>query len=210
MAQFAPHIIDRFVAPGASAFTHADIPDMSNYARESGHWIANCFLNSVFGPTWKPPYNAYMYNYLRRAEAAFASHAAAREATLAFVAGGSQSPRKYASALFHWEAFLGQSWHGFKTLEKAFSVAVYKKGEHSVEERLNHLYNQMKHIESRIENGKLLPEATVPVWLTNSGLRSIDAELTYAETAEILKDVAKWADILQDPKSAPDNLHINA
>ena len=206
MATFAPHVIDKFVAPGASAFTSAEIPDMSTYAKESGHWVANFFLNSVFGPTWKPPYNAYMYNYLRRAEAAFSSHAAAREATLAFTTGGSQSSKRYASALFHWECFLGQSWHGFKTLEKSLGVVIYKKGEGAVEERLDHLYNQMKHVESRIENGQLPSGANVPVWLSNSGLQSVDAEMTYAETAEILKDVAKWADILQHPNSAPEKL----
>jgi len=57
----------------------------------------------------------------------------------------------------------------------------------------------MKHVESRIENGQMLPEATVPVWLSNEGLVSTEALLTFAETAEVLKDIAKWADILSDP-----------
>jgi hypothetical protein len=68
----------------------------------------------------------------------------------------------------------------------------------------------MKHVESRIANGQLPEGATVPVWLTNSGLKSIDTDLTYAETEEVLKDVAKWADVLQDPMSALEKLNAGA
>ena len=207
MAQFSAQVIGQFIAPEASAFTSASIPDMAGYAKESTHWVANFFLNSALRSTWKPPLNAYMYNYLRRAEAAFSSHAAAREATLLFIASGSQSVRQYSAALLHWESFLGQSWHGFKTLEKSLGLTLYEKGKGSVKERLNSLYNQMKHVESRIANGQLPQGATVPVWLTNNGLKSIDTDFTYAETAEVLKDVGKWADILQDPMSAQEKLN---
>lgn len=60
----------------------------------------------------------------------------------------------------------------------------------------------MKHVESRIDNGKMIPEATVPVWLDNKGLCSVDTNLTYAETAEVLKEIAKYADALSDPRNA--------
>lgn len=71
-----------------------------------------------------------------------------------------------------------------------------------MEQRLNALYNQMKHVESRIENEQMIPGATVPVWLENEGLRSVDANLTYAESGEVLKELAKYADALSNPKTA--------
>lgn len=206
MGQFSTYVIDKFIAPDASAFTLAEIPDMSGYDKESAHWVANFFLNSVFRATWEPPFNAYMYNYMRRAEAAFREHQAARNETLSFIESGRQSTKKYTAALFHWETFLGQSWHAYKTLQKCFGVELYKPGEGSVVERLNTLYNQMKHVESRIENKQMLEGATVPVWLTNQGLVSIGSVLTFPETGEVLKDLAKWANILQDPLSAPEKL----
>jgi len=210
MAQFSNYVIDKFIAPNASSFTQAEIPDMSAYDKESSHWVANFFLNSVLRAAWKPPYNAYMYNYLRRAEAAFREHHAARTETLAFIESGRQSTKRYTAALFHWEGFLGQSWHAYKTLQKCFEVELYKQGEGSVEERLNALYNQMKHVESRIENKQILEGATVPVWLTNQGLVSVDSALTFSETGEVLKELAKWANILQDPLSAPEKLKQHA
>jgi len=210
MAQFSNYVIDKFIAPNASSFTQADIPDMSSYDEQSTHWTSNFFLNSVLRATWKPPYNAYMYNYLRRTEAAFIEHDLARTETLAFIEFGRQSSRRYTAALFHWESFLGQSWHAYKTLQKCFEVQLFEQGDGSVEERLNKLYNQMKHVESRIENAQILDGATVPVWLSNEGLVSIDATLTFTETGEVLSDIAKWANILQDPLSAPEELSKNA
>jgi hypothetical protein len=194
--QFSSNIVDRCIAPGVSSFTHADIPDMSTWAAESPYWIANFFLNSVCTATFKPPMNAYAFNFLRRAQAAFSQHQLARESTLAFLRSGGQSVTCYAEALFHWETFLGQSWHAYKLLETAFQGKIFKKGNGSVEERLNKLYNEMKHVESCIENttttsNKQMPSgATVPVWLENTGIRSLDASMTYAETGEVLKQLA--------------------
>lgn len=146
--------------------------------------------------------NAYAYNFLRRAQYAFSEHHQARESTLAFLVNGGQSASRYAEALFHWECFLGQAWHAFALLITAWQGKAYERNDGSTEQRLNALYNQMKHVESRIENGQMIPGATVPVWLENKGLMSVDASLTYAETGEILKDLAKYADALMNPKTA--------
>lgn len=203
---FGAQIRDTHIAPGVSAFTAADIPDMSGYAKESPHWVANFFLNSAFTAKFKYPMDAYSYNYLRRAQFAFIEHALARDATLKFLQGGSQSVTRYVEALHHWESFLGQSWHAYALLAKAWAGKVFEKGDGSVEQRLNVLYNQMKHVESRIDNAQMLPGATVPVWLENQGLRSVDANLTFAETSGVLKDLAKYADALMNPKTAKETL----
>jgi hypothetical protein len=161
----------------------------------------------LFRAKWSAPLNAYAYNYLRRAEAAFREHINARAATLKFLERRN-SPSLYTRALFHWEVFLGQSWHAYELLVQVVSPGVrpFEQGSGSVEERLNHLYNQMKHVEGRIENGQMPIGATVPVWLTNEGLTSIDARLTFVESAEVLEDLAKWADALDDPRSASDRI----
>ena len=200
--QFSSAILDTHIAPGVSTFTRADIPDMNSYSKESAHWIANFFLNSAFTGSFAPPMNAYAYNFLRRAQYAFSEHEIARKSTLAFLASGGQSPRGYADALFHWETFLGQAWHALAILITAWEGKAFDKNDGSVEQRLNALYNQMKHVESRIDNAQMIPSATVPVWLDNEGLCSIDTKLTYAETAEVLKELAKYADALSNPSTA--------
>jgi hypothetical protein len=204
--QFATQVVDALIAPHASALVKAEIPDMSSYDPQSEHWVANFFLNSLLRAAYPAPMNAYAFNYFRRAEAAFRQHADARRETLAFISSGSQSTRRYVAALFHWESFLGQAWHAFKLLEKGIGVTIYAPGSGAVEERLNHLYNKMKHVESRIACGQMLNNATVPVWLRCEGLESTDAKLSWDETAEVLRDVAKWAGILNDPLEAKKKL----
>ena len=202
MSQFSKHVRDAHIAPGVSSFTEAEIPDMSNCSKESGHWVANFFLNSALNGSFAPPMNAYAYNFLRRAQNAFSEHNNARDNTLAFLSAGAQSPQRYASALFHWENFLGQAWHAYALLMTAWKGTAFRKNDGSLLQRLNALYNQMKHVESRIENGQMIAGATVPVWLENQGLRSVDALLSFAETAEVLTELATYADALSNPRTA--------
>jgi hypothetical protein len=215
--RFSSYAQDTFIAPGVSTFNTAEIPDMSRYDSESSHWVADLFLNSMFRGRWEPPANAYVYNYVRRAEAAFSEHALAREATLKFLANEGQSPSLYAAAVLHWEFFLGQSWQGYALLARLAShsggeprdTMIFARGDGSIEERLNKLYNAMKHEEKRIAAGQILEGATVPVWLTNEGIQSTDAFLMFGETAEILRDVAKWANIVVDPREMAEKLQAD-
>jgi urease accessory protein UreF len=64
----------------------------------------------------------------------------------------------------------------------------------------------MKHVEDAINHGRIQDGATVPVWLANDGLISVDTALTYAETAELLKEIAKWAEVFSDAREAREKL----
>ncbi len=43
------------------------------------------------------------------------------------------------------------------------------------------------------------PQGSLAVWLCNFGLRSIDSELTFAETGELLAKIGDWAHVAEDP-----------
>ncbi len=206
--QFSDEILDKHIAPEVSSFNRADIPDMSSWEKEAPYWIANFFLNSAFITSFNPPMNAYAYNFLRRAHAAFIEHKLARDATYSFLEAGGQSPTHYCLALFHWETFLGQSWHAYAIFLKAFKGKdkVFDKGDGSLENRLNNLYNQMKHVESKIATCEMLPGATVPVWLTNDGIHSINTSMTYNETADVLQQIATWANVLLNTETVKGEL----
>ena len=206
-ARFSSHMLERYIAPGISAFTSADIPDMSDHDPESSYWVANHFLSSIFRAGYHLPMGAHIQHYLRRSEAAFAEHARAREATLSFLEAGGQSPTSYSNALLHWEYFLGQSWHAHLLLRQVLrlmsgddTLNVFEPDDGSAEQRLNLLYNAMKHVESRIDAGQIPENATSPVWLSNRGLECTDGHLTFHETAAILHFLAKWAHVFVDPK----------
>ena len=60
--------------------------------------------------------------------------------------------------------------------------------------------NETRRISNRQRS--MIPGATVPIFLEKEGLRSVDAGLTYSETGEILKELAKYADALMNPQTA--------
>jgi hypothetical protein len=199
MAMFSWYALEQGLAPGIGKFEKAEIPDGSLLAGQAEHWISNFFLNSTLRGKFAQPFQTYVFNFLRRGRQAFAEHARARELTLAFLEGNRQSASKYVDALSHWEAFVGQSWHAYQLLAKPLGTKMFERGDGSQAERLSAIYNAMKHVESRIENGQILDGATVPVWLENEGLRSVDCLFAFSETSEVLGEIAKWGHALMDP-----------
>lgn len=190
-----------------SSFTAATIHDMSDFDEQQEYWVSNFVQNSMLRTNVNAPFRQYMFNFLRRAEAAFREYTLAREATYAFL-GSMGSASRYMAALFHWEVWLSQAWHGYELLRRvAGGVQIFEKGDGSIEQRLNLLYNQAKHVASEIENGNLpTSDATLGVWLENAGLRSNDGHLTFSESALVLEDLARWADRFQDPATLGDKL----
>jgi hypothetical protein len=198
------HVADTYVAPDISKFDNAEIPDMSTTQNESLNWISNYTLNSVLHGAAPSPEREYRFNFLARAMTAYGEHFLARHATLAFLESEEQSFGKYFTAIHHWEQFLAAAWNALDTLRRAGIVGrLYERGDGSIAERLDGLYNQMKRVESRMETGKMPPQGSLAVWLCNSGLRSIDRELAFAETGEILANIRDWAHVVEDPLRGP-------
>jgi hypothetical protein len=194
------HVTDTYVATEISKFDKAEIPDMSAIQPESLHWISNYIVNSVLCGALPSPQREYRFNFLQRAMIAYSEHNLARYATLGFLESEEQSFGRYFTAIHHWEQFLAAAWNALDALRRAALVGrLYEPGDGSIAEQLHGLHNQTKHTESRIENGQMQPQGSLAVWLCNRGLRSIDSELTFAETGEILARIRDWAQLAQDP-----------
>jgi hypothetical protein len=199
---FTSYAKDKFIAPFMSQFTDADIPDMSQFSSEASCWISNFILNSMLLANLKDPKRQFVFNFLRRAEAAYEQYELARTATREFLSGTRQSASRYMKAVLHWEVFLAHAWQGYVLLGRILDQKkIFNKGTLTREEKLNRLYNDSKHAESRIEQGKMPKHGTIPVWLTKEGLQSHNTGLSFVEAAEILEDLGKWATLLQDPRT---------
>lgn len=180
---------------------------MSGYHPESRFWVSNHFLNCVTSGRYKLPFGAFVTAFLRRAEASFRLHKLAREATYELLRLRQPSPSHYGIALMQWEGFLTQSYQGVALIVKMVqnlsgdpSFKAFELNDGSIEQRLNLLYNSLKHVEKRIVAGQTLPGAITPVWLSSLGLECTDGVLTYDETAEVLRILAEWADVLVNPR----------
>jgi len=196
---FSNYFKDKYVAPEISSFTAASIPDMSAVSPDQGSWLLNFVLNSGFRVAIDDGLRRTFYNFLRRTEAAFREYGSARLATLKHLANPNpDAVSDYIMAIGHWEVFLSQAYQAECLLVRGEKV-LFDPGDGSVAQRLNLLYNRAKHAEKAITSQQIPPDGTLPVWLKNDGLHCVESSLAFGEMAEILGDLARWADIVQDP-----------
>ncbi|MDM0071857.1 hypothetical protein [Variovorax sp. J31P207] len=202
MVQFSDESLNG-VAPGLAYFTAAVIPDIQTEFDQSKHWMTNHFLNTLFGPKFKPGHRPHFVTFLMRAQACFRDYGRAREATAKFLTGlkpGSPSIAGYFEAVNAWEsvvlnwAMAVESYNTISKPDKAFNP-----NDGSVEERAYGLHNHIKHWSKKGVSVSHLPDDTVPMWLTNDGPASRTYSLTFEEVATLLRDLGKVANEFQHP-----------
>lgn len=201
--RFASFILDRFIAPNVSQFKRAAIPDIGDIY---SFWMGKHFLNSVLRGSYPDPYRQYVLNYIRRVHGAHESHKLARGATESYLSGPNHYIAGYMQAILHWESFLAQSWMAYSVLQPLTDGLIYSKGDGSIQERLNHLYNRSKHAENVIK-GRHLPEGgAIPVWMENDGLHGNGVLLKWEETGLVLEELSSEATLLEDPRTLLEKL----
>jgi hypothetical protein len=197
-------LLEKHIAPGISTFTQATIPDLADGFPEADHWVVNFFLNSNLRASYSDNVRQLVLGFLRRAQLAVTAYGDARGLTLKYLDGNEpDNPRirAYYAAIARWEHFTIESsimldiWRYINGGQGAFA-----KGDRSLEDRLYHLANKVKHIGDDIQNrGLYRVTDSVALWLSDTGLHGVDAQVTYTEAAQFLRDVAKVAHEIQDP-----------
>jgi len=202
--QWHPDILNKFLAPGLASFDKAEIPDLRPDFPQWTYWVANHFLNNVLRSRFKSPLRQYAMNFMYRTQATFRFYHEARDATHAYLTKGrpdSPSIGHYCKALATWEStFL--NWAICLDLIKRLNSNqnVFVKNDGSREERAYSLHITIKHHAEDIRALTLTGDDTLPFWMTSKGVRSKIHELSYGELAELVRDVAKLAEELQDAR----------
>lgn len=200
--------LNRYFAPGISEFTSCDAPDITATHPEAPHWLANHYLNSIFRGSFKDKYLQYAVNQMYRAQVAFADYHEARNLTTEFLAKGSPgnpSSRSYFRALARWESCLLNLQIFIDVMNRLRKnlkdEPVFKEDDGTPEQRTFDMANTVKHWASDLFAGRHADEGTVPLWLTNTGLKTHSHEITFHELANLISEVATAANELQDPQS---------
>lgn len=189
---------DRFIAPGLSSFTQANIRDMAEQTAAQASYTAEYVLSTMFRGRFESPTHQQLFNFLRRSHTAFRAYQAARASTLEFLRSETDADLVYVEAVGHWETFIGCAWQALRFLTRGKPI-LFTTGDGSWAEKLNRLHSAAKHAEERIENGELVDDALLSVWLTNEGLRNIDTVLSFDELGIIAETLALWANYARDP-----------
>jgi hypothetical protein len=194
---------DKFVAPEISSFTEASIPDVSG---SQERWLVSFILNSALVVQLDDATRRIFYNFLRRVEGAFREYISARQMTMTHLANPNPNAvSEYIIAIGHWEAVLSQTYQAWCLMARGQQI-LFERGDGSGLQRLNLLYNRTKHAEKAITAEQLPLDGTLPVWLKNDGLHSVETSLTFEEIAEMLEELAVWAEAAQNPATMRDKI----
>lgn len=186
------YLLDNFVAHRLSALTVCGAPEIPDEA----NWLNAFILTTVFRVSLEGRTRAYVFNFIRRAQGAFFSYRQARSALIEHV----ETPRNvlspYFKALLNFELCISQCYQGYELLATASGQKFFEKGDNSDAERLHKLYVDSKHMDQMIDGGKLPTEATAAVWITDEGLESSRAKLSFEELVEMLLQMKRLSERL--------------
>jgi len=185
------HSLDNFVAPKLSQLTACGMPEIELPDVP----LTAAVLDRLFLRRTDPTHIRLLTNTLRWMDAAFIGYSDARDSLTAYTKVPRGKLRDYYRTILRVEHCLAATDHSGVLAHKLFGPRgeLYcSKGQNGPKERLRELYNTSKHIDGAIR-GKLLANATIPIWLTNEGIESNTHFLTFVELAAFMQD---FVDIL--------------
>ena len=200
--QWSRQLLERHVAPGICDFNRAEIPELNPSLVESGSWMFDHFLNSVFRAQYKDPVREQAINCVYRVQTAIRIYQEAKSLTFSYLSKskpGSPAISLYFETLSTWEMCI-LNWqilvlvYNRLTLSKAFTNL-----DGSIDQRAYEIANSIKH-SGGAEVGTVIP--TVPMWLTNDGFQTCNYSMTYDEFAQLLTQAGEFVQQIIDPKSA--------
>ena len=209
MISWNPELLDKHIAPEISKFTEASIPDLQKDFEQSKYWLTNHFLNNSLRRPFKTPTKQYVQNFIFRAEVLFRLFHEARESTLDYLEENNPNNpavSKYYRAISIWETvFLNWAVAFDLVIKLNDNKKLFESGDNSQEERLHLIQNEIKHCGGSILGGHWTEASTIPIWLTNTGISSHRNSITFDEITELVKEVAKFANEIQDPITFSEN-----
>lgn len=147
---------------------------------ESEHWLSNFGLSVIFNDFPPAEMRPLIINFIRRIYCAFHEYNNARLEVLKLVQDSHGRWSPYFAALNNFESTISQLYLALNTIRKHANINLFTKGDGSIEERLNIIYNASKH---------QLAEHELPVWFTNENIACTQASLTFIEVEKFMLDM---------------------
>lgn len=193
---FTSYALDTFVAQDMSKLKECNAKAINESFEQSQHWLGNFVLNSTFRVHIPQEHKPFILTFLRRAEMALLEYERGRKALEEYVKGASNHISRYFQALHHFEITINLLYQAYELVMKKLDIKLFTKNDSSPLERLNRVYNVIKHAElSSIPEGNLHP-----VWLRNEGVFVSTAYITFDELYDILIEIGNLADKLSNPE----------
>jgi hypothetical protein len=204
IVQWPSYVLDRYVAPKSSALTKClapEVPELPDY-------FGSFFFNNIFTEQTAERTLSLTNVFLRRFANAVQDYRNGRKEMLACVAAvpcSNDMVRAYMRALSYFEASVVNTNLALKAHDTAGKLwnpkepRTFKPGDGSPWQRLNAVYNALKHFDDNVAKGIVPPGAFTPMWLVDDGLESAgsegEAKLHFKELIYVQTDLemdARW------------------
>lgn len=222
MITFSSSALENLIAPGITQFTLASIPDITKEFDQYPYWLSSHFLNKLNvllgAPDFKSPVKQIVMNIVRCGFFTFQEYDHARETTSKYLHDlnpSNPSVNGYHQITHHWKCLMNEYLtctdlcNEFNSRLGA-SIRVFEENDGSKECRFYEIGNTTKHFRGKMRRNKIKDQHTIPFWLTNTGIESIDASISYAEIGEIVRDIGTLTEEVVAPlefikKYVPEN-----
>jgi hypothetical protein len=180
--------LDDLFAPNLSKLTICGPEELSVRDNLLPEFILQTIFTSNFGNDFKKK----TLNLIRHVNHASFSYTAARASLVDYL---SDQPGKRVSAYFnaisHFESHVAHlnlaRWLSMR-IAHPDQKELYKAGSGCVDEQLQVINNQIKHLYDKIGSGEMPENHSVIMWLSNEGLETAKCSVTFSDLAAVLGD----------------------
>lgn len=181
---FTKYAVDTFISDKVTDVTECMLADLYAEFPDAKNWVSGFGLMVIFNN--RPPVQCrpFALQLVRRVEMIFVEYSQARHQLLDLIAKGAGRWSPYFRALHHLEVALSLSYQSYHFAGKALALdkRLFESKDDSPLDRLNRIYNTSKH---------QLAEIDQPLWITNSGISTVDCNLTFFEVEELVRTLAR-------------------
>jgi hypothetical protein len=180
-ARLGAFVLNRYGAPHLSELTACDAPEID----EPPNYLAALVLNSTFIMGYQEPLNRLVLMFGRRIEHAVREYRAARELLIAYLTKLPQTNNHFLQAMratTHFEQCVGavaQAIALLTCISKIVPPVIDEEEDRA--RRIRQIWNRSKHFDADIDDNLAPADITAPVWLTNRGISSTQANVSYQE-----------------------------
>ena len=203
--QFSKDLLESYFAPGIDDCRPKIHRDLSAEIADNS-WLTNHLLNSIYGRKFGEAWRARFVVLAFRNSTALAAYERARLSCQAFIdksVDGHPATRFYFDAIANWEMAILNLHHAVDVFRKLEGVSFEGDTDSA---NFREIANRIKHCAEDIQGGKH-GELTIPMWMTNNGLKTRTAEVSFEALAESIVSIAKILDELQNPTALWNNGH---
>ena len=181
---FTKHAVFTFISDKITKVTDCNVADLQAEFPTARDWVSGFALMVMFVDQPKEEMRPFGMQFVRRVEMALAKYSLARADLLGLVSGNRGRWSPYFRALYHFEAAIAQLYQAHDYSRKLLNTKLFASGDNSPLDRLNKIYGATKHQLAILDQ---------PVWLTNEGIETAEAKISFFELEELMRSCARIA-----------------